>query len=61
MMDMSMDSMMTWMMGIGMLGWVLLIALLATFVVLVISRGSTPGDSSEIERQRRQDKPLQQR
>jgi hypothetical protein len=31
-----MDSMMTWMMGLGILGWVLVIALLITILVLVI-------------------------
>ena len=34
MMD-GMGSMMTWMMGVGLLGWVLVIALLATIVVLL--------------------------
>lgn len=40
-----MGTMMTWMMGIGMLGWVLVIALLATIVVLlVIVRKGATGD-----------------
>ena len=35
MMHGGMDSMMSWMMGIGLLGWVLVIALLVTIVVLL--------------------------
>ena len=50
MMDMDgMGSMMSWMMGLGLLGWVLVIALLATIVVLLVQlvkrsgpRGSGP-------------------
>jgi uncharacterized membrane protein len=57
MMNGGMDSMMGWMMGLGLLGWVLVIALLATIVVLLFrllgrqgrgqDRGSTgPGSSA---------------
>ena len=35
MMDGGMGSMMAWMMGVGLLGWVLVIALLVTIVVLL--------------------------
>ena len=46
MMD-GMDSMMAWMMGLGLLAWVLIIALLATIVVLLIRLVSrTPPDAS---------------
>lgn len=63
MMDGGMGSMMAWMMGIGLLGWVLVIALLVIILVVLVrllSRGSAepPGD---IQRHGRQDKPLQQR
>ncbi|MGQ0656264.1 MAG: hypothetical protein ACT4P4_29075 [Betaproteobacteria bacterium] len=43
-----MDSMMGWMMGIGLLGWVLVVGLLATIVVLLfqlVSRSSRGGPS----------------
>lgn len=36
MMDGAMGSMMGWMMGIGLLGWVLVIALLVTIVFLLV-------------------------
>jgi len=36
MMNGAMDSMMGWMMGIGLLGWVLVIALLATIVIALV-------------------------
>ena len=36
MMNGMMDSMMGWMMGIGLLGWVLVIALLVTIVFLLV-------------------------
>ena len=42
-----MNSMMGWMMGIGLLGWVLVIALLVTIVVLLarlVSRTGEPRD-----------------
>jgi uncharacterized membrane protein len=42
-----MGSMMAWMMGLGLLGWVLVIALLATIVVLLfqlLSRTRSSGD-----------------
>jgi uncharacterized membrane protein len=63
MMDGGMGSMMAWMMGIGLLGWVLVIALLVTIlVVLVRLLGRTSAESlGENQRQERQDKPLQQR
>lgn len=45
MMD-GMGSMMAWMMGLGLLGWVLIIALLATIVVVLVQilRRSGPRD-----------------
>jgi hypothetical protein len=49
MMHEGMGSMMMWMMGLGMLGWVLVIALLVTIVVVlirVISR-SDSGDGPQ--------------
>jgi hypothetical protein len=61
MMDGGMGSMMVWMMGFGLLGWVVVIGLLiAILVVLVrlLSRQSAPG---EIQRQGREEKPLQER
>lgn len=36
MMDGGMDGMMAWMMGLGLLGWVLVVALLVTIVFLLI-------------------------
>lgn len=36
MMDNGMSSMMGWMMGLGLLGWVLVIALLVTIVILLV-------------------------
>ena len=58
-MDGGMGSMMAWMMGIGLLGWVLVIALVATIVVLLLrlvsredrrdeGRPSGPGPSSRV-------------
>ena len=64
MMDGGMGSMMGWMMGIGLLGWVLVVALLVTILVVLVrllNRGSTRGDPGEVQREGRQDKPLQQR
>lgn len=64
MMDGGMGSMMAWMMGFGLLAWVVVIGLLiAILVVLVrlLNRGSASDHPGEIERQGRQDKPLQQR
>lgn len=60
MMDGGMGSMMAWMMGFGLLGWVLIIALLVTIVVVLVrllnpSPGEHPGDRS---RPGRQDKPI---
>jgi len=56
MMDGGMGSMMAWMMGIDLLGWVLVIALLVSIVVLLMriltrqdqsgERGSSGSDSS---------------
>jgi uncharacterized membrane protein len=61
MMDGGMGSMMGWMMGVGLLGWVLVIALLVTIVFLLIRLLSRPpgGDLGESQRQGRHDKPLQ--
>jgi uncharacterized membrane protein len=48
----SMGGMMAWMMGIGLLGWVLVIALLVTIVVLLVrllgrtKSGQSPHDPS---------------
>jgi hypothetical protein len=36
MMDGGMGAMMAWMMGVGLLGWVLVVALLVTILVLVL-------------------------
>ena len=61
MMDGGMGSMMAWMMGFGLLGWLVVIGLLiAILVVLVrmLSRQSAPGDT---QRQGREEKPLQER
>jgi uncharacterized membrane protein len=51
MMDGGMASMMGWMMGFGLVGWVLVIALLVTIVVLLLRllsphRGGDHGSSS---------------
>ena len=61
MMDGGMGSMMGWMMGFGLLGWVLIIALLVTIVVALIRLLNKPpgGSSSDASRQDRQDKPTQ--
>jgi uncharacterized membrane protein len=61
MMNGDMGSMMAWMMGFGLLGWVVVIGLLiAILVVLVrlLSRQSAAGDR---QRQGREEKPLQER
>ena len=47
MMHGGMDSMMSWMMGIGVLGWVLVVALLVTMVVLLVRLISRRDDGSE--------------
>jgi hypothetical protein len=57
MMHDGMGSMMIWMMGIGLLGWVLVIALLVTILVVLVRSLNRP--SGEIQGQRRHDKPLQ--
>ena len=57
MMDGGMGSMMAWMMGLGLLGWVLVIALLVTILVVLVRALNRP--SGEIQGQRRNDKPLQ--
>jgi uncharacterized membrane protein len=60
MMNGSMDSMMGWMMGIGLLGWVLVIALLVTIIFFLVrllaggerrdqSRSSLPGKGERSE------------
>ena len=41
-----MSSMMSWMMGLGLLGWVLVIALLATIVVLLVQLVKSDGPRS---------------
>jgi hypothetical protein len=48
MMHDDMGSMMAWMMGLGMLGWVLIAALLVTivFVLIRLLGGSEPRDGS---------------
>ena len=54
-----MGSMMAWMMGLGLLGWVLVIALLATIVVLLVQilrrsgRHSGPGQGQPDDSARR--------
>jgi hypothetical protein len=59
MMDGAMGSMMGWMMGIGLLGWVLVIALLVTIVFLLIRLLNRPpgGDVGEAPRPGPYDKP----
>ena len=49
MMHDAMGSMMAWMMGIGLLGWVLVIALLVTILVVLIRllNRSGPGQASK--------------
>jgi hypothetical protein len=49
MMHDGMGSMMAWMMGIGLLGWVLVIALLVTILVVLIGllNRSGPGEASK--------------
>lgn len=46
MMDGGMGGMMAWMMGLGLLGWVLVVALLVTILVVVVRllRRPTPPD-----------------
>jgi hypothetical protein len=61
MMDGGMGSMMAWMMGFGLLGWAVVIGLLIAILVVLIrllGRQSAPG---EIQRQGREQKPLQER
>lgn len=46
-------TMMTWMMGIGMLGWVLVIALLVTLVIVLVRFvGESPARERSAERDR---------
>jgi hypothetical protein len=49
MMDGGMGSMMAWMMGLGLLGWAVVIALLVTILVVLIRllNRRQPGDSLE--------------
>ena len=53
-----MGSMMAWMMGVGLLGWVLLIALLVTIVFLLVRLLNRPNraDRDGTPRQERYDK-----
>jgi uncharacterized membrane protein len=55
MMNGGMDSMMGWMMGLGLLGWVLVVALLVTILVLLVrwvsgARSKDEGQSSGQDR-----------
>lgn len=61
MMNGDMGPTMSWMMGVGLLGWVLIIALLVTIVVVLVRLLQKPaaGGPGEIERHGRYDKPLQ--
>jgi uncharacterized membrane protein len=62
MMDMGpMDSMMGSMMGVGLLGWLLVIGLLVAILVVLIRLLNKPtaSGSGEVERQGRHGKPLQ--
>jgi hypothetical protein len=63
MMDGGMASMMAWMMGFGLLGWALVIALLATIVVLLFQllTRRDPRPPGERQGEGRDHKPLQQR
>jgi hypothetical protein len=61
---MSMDgmgSMMGWMMGLGLLGWIVIIGLLIAILFVLVRLLSKPaaGGPREIERHGRYDKPLQ--
>jgi hypothetical protein len=46
MMDGGMGTMMAWMMGVGLLGWVLVIALLVTIVFLLVRLLNRPRDGT---------------
>jgi uncharacterized membrane protein len=62
MMDGGMQSMMGWMMGFGLLGWVLVIALLIAILVVLVRLLNRPtSGTSEPRDERRHDKPLQER
>jgi hypothetical protein len=56
-----MGSMMGWMMGLGVLGWIVIIGLLVAILVVLVRLLNKPaaGGAGEIERQGRYDKPLQ--
>jgi uncharacterized membrane protein len=62
MMNGDMGPMMAWMMGFGVLGWVLVIGLLAAILVVLVRLLNRTGRSAdEAQRERRYDKPLQER
>jgi hypothetical protein len=56
-----MDSMMGWMMGLGVLGWIVIIGLLVAILVVLVRLLNKPtaGGPGEIERPKRYDQPLQ--
>jgi hypothetical protein len=56
-----MGSMMGWMMGLGLLGWIAIIGLLIAILVVLVRLLNKPtaGGPGGIERHRRYDKPLQ--
>jgi hypothetical protein len=58
MMDGDMGSMMAWMMGFGLLGWVVVIGLLIAILVVLVRLLNRPSSGSvEAETHRRYDKP----
>jgi dolichyl-phosphate-mannose--protein O-mannosyl transferase len=61
MMDGDMGSMMAWMMGFGLIGWVIVIGLLIAILVVLVRLLARQSASGEIQRQRGQEKPLKER
>lgn len=50
MMDGAMGSMMAWMMGIGLLGWVLVAALLVTLIIVLVQWLARPKENGRLPR-----------
>ena len=61
MMNGDMGSMMAWMMGFGLLGWVVVIGLLIAILVVLVRLLSRQAASGDRQRQGREEKPLQER
>ena len=61
MMDGGMGSMMAWMMGFGLLGWLVVIGLLIAILVVLVRLLSRQSAAGDIPRQGREEKPLQER